>query len=373
MATKDFIDLHTLQTGVKEVLEGACSGKVWVKAEISSLKARVGSHCYMELSQSDAGGSLVAKARAVAWASSWRVIGPYFESVTGAKLAEGMEVLLEVYVTYSQLYGFSLVVTDIDPEFTLGAKEDARQKTIDRLVAEGLMDKQKAIEVPALPYRVAVISAADAAGYGDFMKHLHGNEYGFVFETELFPAAMQGTDAPASIAAALAEAVKWTPDVVMIMRGGGGKLDLACFDDYVLAAAIANCPVAVLTAIGHDQDYHVADMVANHFVKTPTALADWLVDIYCEEDEAIVAYGTRLRLAFLNKVMRMESVVENLRTRILAADPRNILSRGYTLTLGEDGKVVRSVGSLKEGERMGIMFPDGTIEAIVVTVRNKNA
>jgi len=370
---KEFVDLYTLQTSVKDVLEDACSGQVWLKAEISSLKARAGSHCYMELSQSDAAGTLVAKARAVAWASSWRLISPYFESVTGTKLAEGMEVLLEVYVTYSQLYGFSLVVTDIDPEFTLGTKEDAKQKTIDRLIVEGLMDKQKGLEVPRLPYRVAVISAADAAGYRDFMKHLHENEYGFVFETELFPATMQGSDAPSSIADALSAVASAQPpyEAVMIMRGGGAKLDLACFDEYTVAAAIANCPVPVLTAIGHDQDYHVADMVANHFVKTPTALADWLLEIYCEEDEMIASFSTRLKLAFLNKVMRMESKVDNLRTRILAADPRNILSRGYTLTLGEDGKVARSAKDLKPGEKMTIMFPDGSVEAKIIAVKGK--
>jgi len=367
---RDFLDLFALQTKVRETLEESCPGRVWVKAEISSLKARLGSHCYLELSQSDQTGQVVAKVRAVSWAANWRIISAYFTDVTGSPLAEGMEVLMEVQVTYSALYGLSLVVTDIDPEFTLGAKEDARQKTIDRLVAEGLMDMQKELVPPALPYRVAVISAADAAGYRDFMKHLHENEYGFVFQTDLFPALMQGTTAPQSVADALDEVAAATPayDVVMVMRGGGAKLDLACFDEYVLAAAIARCPVPVMTAIGHDQDFHVADMVANGYVKTPTALADWLLDIYCAEDERIASFGTRLRLAFVNKVSAMSVKVENLRVRILAADPRNILARGYTLTLGADGRVVRSASALKPGESMKIMFPDGTVEALVSNV-----
>lgn len=369
---KDFIELFELQTRVKEAIELNCPERVWVKAEISSLKARYGSHCYMELSQSD-GAGLIAKVRAVAWASSWRIISAYFKDVTKSELAEGMEVLMEVQVTYSQLYGLSLVVTDIDPEFTLGAKEDARQKTIDKLVSEGLMDMQKELSAPALPYRIAVISAPDAAGFRDFMKHVSENSFGFVFQVDLFPAVMQGTAAPQSIAEALAEAASVSPsyDVVMIMRGGGAKLDLACFDEYVVASAIARCPIPVMTAIGHDQDYHVADMVANHSVKTPTALADWLIDIYAAEDERIAYFGTRLKLAFLNKVALMESKVENLRSRILAADPRNILARGYTLTLGEDGRVVRSSASLKEGETMTVMFPDGTVQALVKSIRQK--
>lgn len=370
---KDFVDLLELQARVKEAVEMSCPERTWIRAEISSLKARYGSHCYMELSQSD-GGGIVAKVRAVAWASTWRMISAYFRDVTHSELAEGMEVLMEVQVSYSELYGLSLIVTDIDPEFTLGAKEDARQKTIDRLVSEGLMDMQKELAPPALPYRIAVISAPDAAGFRDFMKHLSENEYGFVFHVDLFPALMQGAAAPESIASALAQVESSTPqhDVVMIMRGGGAKLDLACFDEYLLASAIARCPLPVMTAIGHDQDYHVADMVANGSVKTPTALADWLIDIYMAEDERIASYGTRLRLAFVNKIAMMQQRVENLRVRILGADPRNILSRGYTLTIGEDGKVVRSAASLRAGEKMTVMFPDGSVHAVVSSVEKSD-
>jgi len=369
---RDFLDLLELQSQVRECLGESFPERVWLKAEISSLKARQGSHCYIDLCQADRSG-VVAKARAVVWASTWRQIQPYFKEVTGSDLAEGMEVLMEVQVTYSELYGFSLVITDIDPEYTLGAKEDARQKTIDRLVAEELMDMQKELALPALPYRIAVISAQDAAGYRDFMRHLHENEYGFVFHTELFPAAMQGVDAPASVAQALEAAAAASPafDVVMIMRGGGAKLDLACFDEYEMAAAIARCPIPVLTAIGHDQDYHVADMVANTFVKTPTALADWLLDIYCEEDEAIAYFGTRLRLAFQNKISLMEAKVENLAVRIKAADPRNILSRGYTLTVGADGKVIRKASEMKAGEVLRVMFPDGVVETVVSKIEKR--
>ena len=188
-----YIDLYELNSRLKAGVESVFPGKVWLKAEISALKARPAGHCYMELSQtSDAG--LVAKAQAVIWSSKFRFIAPFFKSVTGSDLSEGMNVLVQVSVNFSQLYGLSLVIDDIDPSFTVGEKERIRRQTIERLEKEGLMDLQKELALPVLPYRLAVISAPDAAGYRDFTKHLCENEYGFVFSPELFPATMQGTD-----------------------------------------------------------------------------------------------------------------------------------------------------------------------------------
>ena len=199
---KEHIDLLELQNRLKQGIELLFPSRIWIKAEISAVKARTGGHCYMELSQSDSQG-LTAKASAIIWSSKYRFIAPYFESVTGSPLKEGMTVLVEVQVNYSQLYGMSLIINDIDPEYSLGVKELERQRTIERLQKEGLMDLQKELLFPALPYRLAVISAEDAAGYRDFMRHLHENPYGFSFETELYPALMQGADCPASIIAAL--------------------------------------------------------------------------------------------------------------------------------------------------------------------------
>ena len=280
MAGQSFIELFDLQTLLREDLEESFPEMLWVRAEISSIKARRGSHCYLELSQSEKDGTLVAKVRAIIWAGKYTVISRYFESVISSPLQEGMTLLFQVRVNYNELYGLSLIVNDIDASVMLGAQEEARQKTIARLQKEGRFEKQKALPLAALPYRIAVISAEDAAGYRDFMRHLHENEYGFVFQTVLFPAQMQGTQAPASMAAALQEAVgngdaDESPfDLVMILRGGGSNLDLLCFDDYDLAVAIADCPIPVLTAVGHDQDYHICDRVAYDYVKTPTALAD---------------------------------------------------------------------------------------------------
>ena len=199
---KEHFDLLTLQQRLKQGVESLFPSRVWIKAEVSAVKARTGGHCYMELSQSDESG-LKAKASAIIWSSKYRFIAPYFESVTGSPLQEGMVILVEVQVNYSELYGMSLIINDIDPEFSLGVKELERQRTIERLQNEGLMGLQKQLQLPVLPYRLAVISAEDAAGYRDFMRHIEENPYGFKVLPVLFQALMQGADCPSSIIAAL--------------------------------------------------------------------------------------------------------------------------------------------------------------------------
>lgn len=385
---KEHFDLLTLQQRLKQGVESLFPSRVWIKAEVSAVKARTGGHCYMELSQSDESG-LKAKASAIIWSSKYRFIAPYFESVTGSPLQEGMVILVEVQVNYSELYGMSLIINDIDPEFSLGVKELERQRTIERLQNEGLMGLQKQLQLPVLPYRLAVISAEDAAGYRDFMRHIEENPYGFKVHPVLFPALMQGADCPSSIIAALDAVLEdgsdW--DAVLILRGGGAKLDLACYDDYALAAVIAQYPLPVLTAIGHDQDFHVCDMVAYEYLKTPTALADYVMDIYQLEDERISASETRVRLAVSNRLYReealldslasrikgafalkiavMESALQVLQTRIQAADPRRILDRGYTLAVDADGVVLKGLAGRKVGDKVSIMFADGTMECLV--------
>lgn len=389
---REFIDLFEFQKKLKQGVELLFPNRVWLKAEISAIKARSGGHCYLELSQSDSKG-LVAKASAIIWSSKYRFIAPYFESVTGSPLAEGMTVLVEVQVNYSELYGFSLIVNDVDPEYSLGVKELEKQKTIERLTKEGIMDLQKELALPALPYKLAVISAEDAAGYRDFVRHIAENPYGFTLATDLFPALMQGADCPGSIIVAMDAVLDSGQeyDAVLIMRGGGSKLDLACFDDYDLAAAIAQYPLPVLTAIGHDQDYHVCDMVAHQFVKTPTALADFILEMYENEDARVSSYVTRIRLAFSNRMLQMEASVDRmqnrirsgyamklsllesalqvLQTRINAADPRKIMERGYALAVDAQGVVLKGASGVNVGDTVSVMFADGTLEANVTNIK----
>ncbi len=385
---RECLDLFELQTKIKKGIEGLFPDKIWLKAEISAIKARVGGHCYLELSQSGPSG-LEAKAKAVIWASKYRFLSPYFESVTGEPLQEGMKVLIEIQVNYSELYGFTLVVSDIDPEFTIGEKEKQRRLTIERLRKEGLLELQKGLVLPSLPEKFAVISAEDAAGYRDFVRHLEANPYGFYFDIKLYPALMQGASCPESIIAALNEIFDsgYNYDAVLILRGGGSKLDLACYDDYELASIIAQYPIPVITAIGHDQDYHVCDMVAYYYLKTPTALASELISIYETEDAMLISHQnrilvsannklqaadshlsllkSRLKNSFLYKISAMEAKVELLRTRIEGADPRAILKRGFVLALDVDGVVMKTAESRQVGDKLSMMFHDGILDCRV--------
>ncbi len=388
---REFITLLELQSRLKEGIERLFPSRVWLRAEIGAVKARVGGHCYMELLQSGADG-IEAKVQAVVWSSKYRFIAPYFESVTGSPLSEGMLVLVHVQVNYSQLYGLSLVVDDIDPGFSLGEQEKQRRLTVERLEKEGLVDMQQGLELARLPYMIAVISASDAAGYRDFMRHLHENEYGFAFRTDLYPALMQGAGSPASIISALdavADSGKGY-DAVAVIRGGGAKLDLACYDDYDLAAHIAQFPVPVFTAIGHDQDTHVADMVAFMSVKTPTALADEFVSMYADEDAFLVSFGDRLRLAasgrlyreesrlqvlyhgmsaaFSKKIMSMGGRLDLMEARLKASDPRSILKKGYVLAVDSAGAVLRSAAGKRPGDRVSLLMKDGRLDCTVDSV-----
>lgn len=361
------IDLYTLQNQLKLGLEELFPEKIWVRAEIASISVRANGHCYLELSQSD-GHGVIAKAKAVIWRSRFGMLSSFFAASTGSSLQAGMAILVQVQVSYSELYGLSLTIDEIDPQFTLGEQEMSRRRTIERLEREGLMDRQQELVPSPLPYALAVISARDAAGYGDFCKHLSENEYGFAFRTDLFEATMQGQNAPGSIIDALdcieTSGVRY--DAVLIMRGGGSSLDLSCFDDYDLCWRIAHCPIPVYTAIGHDRDRHVADMVAFASVKTPTALADEFIDCYIAEDERISSFKTRLHLAFLSKVSKLSSQVDLLESRIRGADPRGILRRGYILAADSRGVVLKSAAALSPGDRLSLLFADGTLSCRVL-------
>ena len=389
MEEMEQIGLLALQEMVKETLEDRFSASLWLSAEISELKQNPSGHCYMTLVEKDPDSNvLLAKAPAVIWASTWRMVKPFFESQTGRSLAPGLRIRVRTQVSYSALYGLSLVIYDIDPSFTVGELEMARQRTIARLESEGMFGMNASLPLPALPRRLAVISSATAAGYRDFMRHLQENEYGFKFVTRLFQAVMQGDSAPESIIAALdavaAEADSF--DAVLILRGGGGAMDMLCFDDYDLAVNVAQFPLPVLTAIGHDHDFHVADMVANTHVKTPTALADWLIDRFASEDWQVESMMQRLHLAVRTKATAQEGVLDAfmlrlahsverrrlealrsldaLEQRIDAVNPQRALERGFLIAL-KDGRRADRAASFAPGDRLTLLFRDGAVEAEV--------
>ena len=365
MRESDYLELYELQQIIREGVEEAVPGPVRVRAEIASLQQRANGHCYIELAQSGISGP-VAKVRAVIWRSQAQEVLGKFAEATGGPLKPGVSVIFEVLVNYSELYGLTLVIEDVDVEHTLGEAELRRRETLARLEKEELLDLQKELALPDVPYRLAVISAADAAGYGDFRRHLLENEYGFAFDVTLFPATMQGDTAPASIIAAL-ESIAGAAgfDAVLVLRGGGSVLDLSCFDDYELCAAIARCPIPVFTAIGHDRDNHIADMVACDAVKTPTALADMFIDTVAAEDERISSFQSRLKLAFVSKLAILEAAVQRLETRIAAADPRRLLERGYTLITDSKGVLLKRAADVQTGAEISVLYPDGTLKCTV--------
>lgn len=362
----EFVELLTLQNAIKEGLQGCFPDSLWIKAEVAQIQRRSNGHCYLDLAQSDETG-LLAKAKAVIWRGTYSVVSRAFYDATGGPVEAGMTILALARVNYSELYGLSLVIEDIEPQYTLGEAELERQRTLARLKEENLLDRQQELELPLLPYSLAVISARDAAGYGDFCRHLQENEFGFKFSVRLIEATMQGVNAPASIADALEfiqnSSVKY--DAVLVMRGGGSALDLACFDDYELCSAIAKCSLPVYTAIGHERDMHIADLVAFRYVKTPTALADEFIETFAAEDDRISEFSHRISLAVSRRISDMENEISLLESKILAADPRQVLQRGFTLITNERGLIVKSSTEVRPGEKIAILFRDGSIEAEV--------
>ena len=289
------LTLYELNGLVRQTLELTLDAEYWVQAEIAEL--RVNRHCYMELVQKEArGGGIVAKARAQVWANRWAFIKPMFEQMTGQTLAAGMQVMLKVEVTFHELYGYSLNVTDIDPSYTLGDIARHRQEILRRLAEEGIETMNKDLPLPRLLQRIAVISSASAAGYGDFCNQLNNNQRGLAFKTELFQAVMQGNDVESSVVSALNRIAEqqdeW--DVVVIIRGGGATSDLQGFDSLLLAENVAQFPLPIITGIGHERDDTVIDLISHTRVKTPTAAAEFLIHHQEQELDILEDLSARL-------------------------------------------------------------------------------
>ena len=281
-SSKNIVTLYELNHLVSKVIESEMPSEYWVEAELSECRESRG-HCYMELIQKDERTATpIAKASAKCWANKWMLIRPGFERTTGQRLHAGMKVLLKVYAQFHEAYGFSWIVTDIDPTYTLGDMARKRQEIIRQLKEEGVFDLQKELQLPLFCQRIAVISSETAAGYGDFCNQLADNPYGFQFQTRLFPAIMQGEGVEQSIIAALERIFSFhipqNFDAVVIIRGGGATSDMSGFDTLALAENVANFPLPIITGIGHDRDESILDMVSHIRVKTPTAAAALLID-----------------------------------------------------------------------------------------------
>ena len=321
MNSEHRLTLYELNRLVREVIESEMPNEYWVEAELSECRESKG-HCYMSLIQKEERSSTpIAKADARCWASKWMLIRPYFERITGQQLHAGMKVLLKVYPQFHEAFGFSWIVTDIDPTYTLGDMARKRQEIIRQLKEEGVFDLQKELTLPLFCQHIAVISSATAAGYGDFCNQLAENPYGFQFSTQLFPATMQGEEVEQSIINALEKIYNCQFDCVVIIRGGGATSDLSGFDTLALAENVANFPIPIITGIGHDRDESILDMVSHTRVKTPTAAAAFLIS-HLKEVLDVIEYSqntiTRYAQQKLSTLKSQLSTIQEVLPRLFS-------------------------------------------------------
>ena len=405
------ITLFELNRLVREAIEDALPMEYWVEAELSECRESRG-HCYMELIQKDEQTATpIAKASAKCWANKWLTIRPYFERTTGQQLHAGMKVLLQVYPQFHEAYGFSWIVTDIDPTYTLGDMARKRQEIIQKLKAEGVFDLQKELQLPVFCQRIAVISSQTAAGYGDFCNQLADNPYGFKFETQLFPAIMQGEGVEQSIISALEQIYDMPFDCVVIIRGGGATSDMSGFDTLALAENVANFPIPIITGIGHERDESILDMISHTRVKTPTAAAALLIDHLkgvletIEGAQSMITHYVQQKLSIANSQLsiiseaiprlfsivktRQEAKIDALYTRLpmlierrftserhrlqlmdeklKALDPTLLLARGYSITM-HNGRAVKDASQLPPGAEIETRLAKGTIHSVIKSV-----
>ena len=405
------LSLYELNGLVKRTIRDRMSETYWVQAELSDVRSNYSGHCYLEFIQKDASGNnLIAKARGTIWSNIYKMLKPYFEQETGQAFASGIKVLVRVSVDFHELYGYSLTVLDIDPTYTVGDMERKRREILRQLEEEGVIDLNKELEMPMLPQRIAVISSATAAGYGDFCNQLSNNPRGYGFYTELFPAIMQGERVEESIIAALDAIYARLEafDVVVIIRGGGATSDLSGFDTYELAANCAQFPLPIITGIGHERDDTVIDSIAHTRVKTPTAAAAFLIACMDQVADHLDNLSFRLQQGVRNRLLWEHRRIEGLKQRIpssaykrisdakyglLAANrdlqmatrqflsmkkhrlellqqrlndalPEKQLARGYSITL-KNGKAVKDASALKEGDTLVTLLYKGKVESVI--------
>ncbi len=399
------ISLSELTSQIQETIRLNFDSTVWIRAEISELRENPGGHCYLELIEKDKDSdALLAKTKATIWASTFRMLKPYFESSTGQTLRSGLNVLIAVSVEFHGVYGFSLNIHDIDPTFTIGEMAARRLQIIRKLEADGIVDMNMQLEFPKLPQRLAIISSATAAGYGDFSDQLRNDELHFAFYPKLFRAIMQGDQAEKSIISALEKIYENIDlfDVVVIIRGGGATTDLACFDSYELALNCAQFPLPIIAGIGHQRDISILDMVAHTSVKTPTAAAEFLISVMQEAENQVVNLVADIQDIIKNKIenevrffdqtqMRIKQnlrswvvqksyVLERQKSRLKSAlkmqllkqtnrlsllekniethSPAFLLKHGYTITT-LDGKRITSSKQVKQGDKIRTFVVDG--------------
>ena len=411
MNTERHFSLQQLNLLVRDAINSCLSGVYWLETEIAQINENRG-HCYLEFIQKEQGyNTPVARAQAKCWRNTWGSIKPYFEHTTGQTLKAGMKVLVLVHPDFHEAFGFSWIVDDIDPRFTLGDMARRRQEIIKILKEEGVFDLNRELPLPLFTQRIAVISSSTAAGYGDFSRQLSDNTYGFRFSTTLFEATMQGEGVENSIIAALnaINADIESYDCVVIIRGGGATSDMSGFDSLALAENVANFPIPIITGIGHDRDECILDMVSHTRVKTPTAAAAFLIERLATVSDRIDSAAERIasyvqqrmtaeknrltraseripilfslvktkqdsKLERLNQAMlhsirlkldKQGMALDMLSQRVSSLDPALLLKRGYSITTLADGHALRSPSQVKPGDVITTRLASGSVTSII--------
>ena len=327
--------LTELQLMIRDSVYISLPEMYWIVAEISEMRENYSGHCYLELIEKQADEKNIrSKARAIIWSSRYRFLKSFFENSTGETLREGIKILVKIKVEYHELFGLSLIISDIDPSFTVGEMAAKRQQVIKRLGDEGVISMNRELDLPAVPRNIAVISSKNAAGYSDFINHLRANSFGYIFHTALFDTTMQGAETEQDVINSLNKIADTFElfDVVVIIRGGGSQTDLSWFDNYNIAYHITQFPIPVLTGIGHDRDMTVTDIVAFRSLKTPTAVADFLIDSVAETENHLTdisrAISELTRMIIEKNKSRLE--VSRMRlipvSRMMLSDAKEILS-----------------------------------------------
>jgi exodeoxyribonuclease VII large subunit len=418
MTREGQITLTELQGLIRDKIYEALPGAYWVIAEIAEMKVHTAGHCYLELTGTETpGGKVTARARATIWASKFRSLNTYFNASTGIPLRAGITILFRATVEYHELYGLSLNITDIDPAYTAGDMALRREAIIRRLTAEGVLSMNSGLPLTPYPRNIAVISSSKAAGYQDFINHLVNNPYGYAFRITLFEAVMQGETTRASVTEALDSISEMISefDVVVIIRGGGSTIDLSWFDSYEIAYHVTQFPLPVLTGIGHEKDQSVTDMVAWKALKTPTAVAGFIVErtMECEnniigmaeslvsavegameaaeerlssiqnritatarlmvrlKEEKLSNHAGRLARASANVLNRAKEATDRMEDALRHLNPAGVLRRGFTLT-SRNGTIIQSASELKQGDTIKTYFAEGTAESMVEKINKKN-
>lgn len=392
---------------VKATLEEQLDPSYWIVAEIGELNVNRNGHCYLDLVEKE-GNQIRSKMRGTIWSYTYVKLSNAFESQAGTTLKSGMKVLLNATLDFHEIYGLSLNVRDIDPSFTLGEREKQRQQTIQQLTDDGTIGLNKGMTIPTIPQKIAIISSETAAGYGDFINQLHSNPYGYVIDTRLYNATMQGDAAPISIIDCLhrIHEIEESFDAVIVIRGGGAKTDLDCFDDYELCSHLAQFPLPVITGIGHERDSTIADLVACVNLKTPTAVAEFLLSAFlhfesevnllmdqisghgkqliAKDSENLILTDSTIRSLALrrieNETFKLDNFenafsqrpLEKLRNEkgkldmldriIQVQDPKNVLKKGFTMTK-INGRYLTGKIKVQKGDEIETISTNQTIKS----------